>query len=114
LASVSRMHNARTPYARRDVRLHFLVNALRGLSGSISGDDEWDPLSLLEKRAFVTRLALARAKEILTFPLPHADDVCRRSLRVARYRELMGERASMPHRITPIGNVRKSREGGLR
>ena len=34
-----------------------------------------DSLSLLEKRAFVTRLALARVREILTFPLPRADDV---------------------------------------
>jgi hypothetical protein len=30
---------------------------------------------LLEKRAFATRLALARMREILTFPLPRADDV---------------------------------------
>lgn len=30
---------------------------------------------MLEKRAFVTRLALARVREILTFPLPRADDV---------------------------------------
>ena len=30
---------------------------------------------MLEKRAFETRLALARVREILTFPLPRADDV---------------------------------------
>ena len=65
-------------------------------------------------RVFVTRPAPARANEILTFPLPHADDVRHRSIQVAPGREWIGERASMPHRITPIGDVRKSREGGLR
>ena len=73
-------------------------------------NDERESLSLLEKRALVTRLALARMRAILSLPPPPADDV---SVAAQEERELQLQAAR-----SALANARRAKEqlartGGL-
>ena len=73
-------------------------------------NDEWQSLSLLEKRALVTRLSLARTREILTLPLPRADDV---SIAAQEERELQLHAAQSALANARWAKEHLARTGGL-
>src|SRR5262249_7248407 len=76
--------------------------ARRAAEPATAMNDEWESLSLLEKRALVTRLALARMRAILTLPLPPADDV---SIAAQEERELQLQAAQ-----SVLANGRRAKE----
>jgi hypothetical protein len=84
--------------------------ARRAADPATAMNNEWESLSLLEKRALVTRLALARMREILTLPLPPADD---QSIAAQEERELQLQASR-----SVLANARRAKEhlartGGL-
>jgi hypothetical protein len=63
---------------------------------------EWESLNVIERDVWLTRLALACIREVLSLPLPSADDV---SVAAQEERELQLHAAQLP-----LAHVRRAKE----